>query len=85
MSLDTSRKAKYKNERNSKTFLLAGDKFMPEMHLKQPGFTYSGPFTKNQKRIQKFKETGDTWDTGDFIQKTIFGCWFSWYAITEPI
>ena len=36
-------------------FLLAGDKFMPEMHLKQPGFTYSacGPFTKNKERIQK--------------------------------
>ena len=43
-------------------FLLAGDKFMPEMHLKQPGFTYSvcGPFTKNKERIQKFKETGGT-------------------------
>ena len=43
-------------------FLLAGDKFMPEMHLKQPGFTYSacGPFTKNKERIRKFKETGDT-------------------------
>ena len=43
-------------------FLLAGDKFMPEMHLKQPGFTCSacGPFTKNKERIQKFKETGDT-------------------------
>ena len=43
-------------------FLLAGDKFMPEMHLKQLGFTYSacGPFTKNKRRIQKFKETGDT-------------------------
>ena len=42
--------------------LLAGDKFMPEMHLEQPGFTYSayGPFTKNKERIQKFKETGDT-------------------------
>ena len=40
-------------------FLLAGDKFMPEIHLKQPGFTYSacGPFTKNKDRIQKFKET----------------------------
>ena len=38
-------------------FLLAGDKFMPEMHLKQPVFTYSacGPCTKNKKRIQKFK------------------------------
>ena len=43
-------------------FLLAGDKFMPEMHLKQPGLTYSacGSFTKNKEIIQKFKETGDT-------------------------
>ena len=43
-------------------FLLAGDKFMPEMHLKQPGFTYSacGTFTKNKERIQKFKEAVDT-------------------------
>ena len=42
--------------------LLAGDKFMSEMHLTQTGFTYSacGPFTKNKERIQKFKETGDT-------------------------
>ena len=43
-------------------FLLVGDKFMPEMHLKQPGFTYSacGPFTKHAERIKKFKETGNT-------------------------
>ena len=43
-------------------FLLAGDKFMPEMYLRQPGFTYSacGLFTKNKVRIQKFKETGDS-------------------------
>ena len=43
-------------------FSLAGDKLMPEMHLKQSGFTYSasGPFTKNKEWIQKFKETGDT-------------------------
>ena len=43
-------------------FLLAGDKFMPEMHLKQPGFIYSacGPFTKNKQRIQRFMGTGDT-------------------------
>ena len=42
--------------------LLAGKKFMPEMHLKQPGFTYSacGPFTKNKETIQKFEETVDT-------------------------
>ena len=48
-------------------FLLSGDKFMPEMHLKQPGFTYRacGSFTKNKKRTQKFKETGDT----DYIHK----------------
>ena len=41
-------------------FLLAGDKFMSEMHLKQPGFTYSacGPFTKNKERIQKVKKKG---------------------------
>ena len=44
-------------------FLLAGDKFMPEMHLKHlNGFNYSacGPFTKNKERIQKFKEAGNT-------------------------
>ena len=43
-------------------FLLPGDKFKPEMHLIQPGFTYSAcePFTKNKGRIQKFKETGDS-------------------------
>ena len=42
-------------------FLLAWDKFMPEMHLRQPGFTYSacGPFTKNKER-KKFKKTGDS-------------------------
>ena len=42
--------------------LLSGDKFMPEIHLGQPQFTYSacGPFTKHEQRIQKFKETGDT-------------------------
>ena len=45
-----------------KKFLLAGDKFLPKLHLKQPGFTYRacGPFTKNKERIQRFKETGDT-------------------------
>ena len=43
-------------------FLLAGDKFMPEMHLKQPQFVYSacGPFTRHKERIKKFKQTGDT-------------------------
>ena len=51
----------YKMNNIVNKFLLAGDKYMPEMHLKQPGFTYSacGPFTKTKERIQKFKETGD--------------------------
>ena len=42
--------------------LLARDKFMPEMHLRQLVFTYSacGPFTRNKERIQKFKETEDS-------------------------
>ena len=40
--------------------LLAGDKFMSERYLKQPGFAYSfcGQFTKNKKKIKKNKETG---------------------------
>ena len=43
-------------------FLLAGDKFMPEMHLRQPQFVYSacGPFTRHKERIKKFEQTGDT-------------------------
>ena len=43
-------------------FLLAGDTFMPEIHLRQPGFTYSacGPFTKNKERIKQLKEIGDS-------------------------
>ena len=49
------------NEIVSKS-LLPGVKYMPEMYLKQPGFTYSacGPFTKSKERTQKFKETGET-------------------------
>ena len=49
------------------TFLPVGDKFMPEMHLKQRAFTYSAwdPFTKNKERIEKFMQTGNT----DFIYK----------------
>ena len=43
-------------------FLLARDKFMPEMHLREPGFTYSicGPFNRNKQRIQKFMLTENT-------------------------
>ena len=39
-------------------FLLTGDKFMPKLHLRQPGFTYSACI-KHHERIPKFKETGD--------------------------
>ena len=48
-------------------FLLVRDKFLPEMHLKQSGFTDSacGPFTKNKEIIEKFMQTGNT----DFIHK----------------
>ena len=61
-------------------FLLVGDKFMPEMHLRQPGFTYSacGPFTKNKERIRK--ETRDTsyiykieWGKACFQHDTTYG------------
>ena len=43
-------------------FLLVRDKFMSEMHLRQPGFIYSacGLFTKNKERIKNFKETRDS-------------------------
>ena len=41
--------------------LLAGDKFIPKLHLEQPGFKYSacGPFTKHRERTQKVRETGN--------------------------
>ena len=47
--------------------LLMGDKFMPELHLKQPGFTYCacGPFTINKERTEKLMHTGNT----DFIYR----------------
>ena len=49
------------NEIDNK-FLLAGNQVMPEMHLREPGFTYSAcrPYTKNKERIQKFKERVDS-------------------------
>ena len=73
-------------------FSLARDKFMPEIHLKQPGFTYSacGPFTKNKERIEKFVQTGNT----DFIYKNeldkacfqhdmVYGKWKDWAKRTQ--
>ena len=57
----------YKMNEIVNKFLLGGDKFMCEMHLKQPGFTYSAcdSFTKNKERIKKFMQTGNT----DYIYK----------------
>ena len=53
----------YKRNEIVYKYLLAGEKFMSEMHLRRPWFTYSacGPFTKNNERIQKLKKTGDLW------------------------
>ena len=60
----------YKMNNQINTFLLAGDKSMSEMHLKQPQFTYSacGPFTKHKQRIRKFMQTGDA----NYIYKNEF-------------
>ena len=53
---------RYKMNEIVNKFLLEGYKFMSEMHLRQHGFTYSacGSFTKNKKRIHKFKEAGNS-------------------------
>ena len=56
-------------------FLLAGDKFIPELHLKQPGFTYSAcdQLTKNKERIEKFMQPGKTdFIYGNELDKTCF-------------
>ena len=60
------------------TFLLTGDTFMPEIHLRQPQFTYSAcrPFTKHKQRIQNFKQTGDIYknelDKACFAQDAVY-------------
>ena len=67
VSKDTSCKQRIKINEIVNRFLLVGDKLMPEMLLKQPGFTFGacGPFTKNKERIKKFMQTRNT----DFIYK----------------
>ena len=67
ISKSTSCKQRIKMNDTVNNFLLVGDKFMPEMHLKQLGFSYSasGPFTKNKQIIEKFMQTGNT----DFIYR----------------
>ena len=65
------------------TFLVTGDKFRPEMHLKQPGFICSacGRFTKYTERIEKFMQTGDT----DFIYRNELKLAFSmiWLMVNQ--
>ena len=58
-------------------FLLAGDTFMPKMHLKQLGFTYRayGPFTKNKWRIQKFKEIQNIFAKMNYIKLVFSMIW----------
>ena len=53
---------KYKMNKTVNNSLLAGDKFIPEIYLTNPGLTYSTcrPFTKNEERIETFKETVDS-------------------------
>ena len=67
-------------------FLLVGDTFMPEMHLKQPGFTYSacGPFTKKKERIEKFIQTGNT---NFFIKMNLIKLAFNmiWLMVNQKI
>ena len=54
-------------------FLLAGDKFMPKLHLRQPRFT-CGPFTKHSERIQKFREKGNS---KHLYRNELHKAWFS--------
>ena len=58
----------YKLNEIKNTFLLVGYKFMPEMHLRKPGFTYiaCGPFTKHKERIKNSKKQ----ETQDIFVKT---------------
>ena len=62
VSKDISCKQRIKINEIVNRFLLVGDKFMPEVHLKQPGFTFNpcGPFTKNKERIEKFMQIENT-------------------------
>ena len=58
--------------------LLAGHKCMPEMHLRQPRFTYSacGPLTKNKERIKTLKDTGDSRHIYQSkLDKSWYGLW----------
>ena len=66
-------------------FLLVGDKFMPEMHLRQSGFTYSAcdPFTKNKERIKKLMQSGNTDFTKMSWIKHVFN--MIWLMVNQKI
>ena len=55
-------------------FLLAGGRFMPEIHLSQPEFIYSAcePFTKNKEQMLKFREMGDYYIYKNKLDKVYF-------------
>ena len=68
-------------------FLLIGDKFMQEMHLKQPGFTYSacGSFTKNKERIERFMQTGFKEDPNLYMASLYVDTLFANIPLDETI
>ena len=74
VSKDTSCKQRIKMNEIVKNLLLVGDKFMPGIHLKQPGFTYSasGSFTKNKQGIEKLMQTGNTFIYRNELDKACF-------------
>ena len=65
-------------------FLLAGDKFTPGLHLKQPGFTYSacGLSTRSKERIETFMQTANT-DTEMSLRKLAFN--MIWLMVNQKI
>ena len=74
VSKDTSCKQRIKMNEIVKNLLLVGDKFMPGIHLKQLGFTYSasGSFTKNKQGIEKLRQTGNTFIYRNELDKACF-------------
>ena len=65
---------KFKMNKIVNKFLSAGDKFIPELHLRQSGFNYSAcrPFTKHHERIQKFRKAGNLKHIYIFIYKYVY-------------
>ena len=83
MPKDTNCKQRIKMNKIVNKFLRVRDKFLPEMHLKRPGFTFSacGPFTKNKERVEKFMQTGNT----DSIYKNELKINMIWLMVNQKI